>query len=175
MLPCNCNVQVCILSSKTNPNNGPSYRLSIDIIFDRRFMNITRNIEMHPQLLTFPASSSSASTYVSNPVRYESDLSKLFRMGLLDQLPSLLTDSDPLIYPGRYQNSYVIESTIKMDVIHDEDRKRRLRLLEERIQNPQSKGNIDSLLDTVQALYTDCDHPSIKKQKNVEVYLQRCK
>lgn len=58
--------------------------------------------------------------------------------------------------------------------IHDEDRKRRLRLLEERIQDPHSKGNIDSLLDTVQALYTDCDHPAIKKLKNVEVYLNRC-
>ncbi|KAJ8917547.1 hypothetical protein NQ315_005596, partial [Exocentrus adspersus] len=57
--------------------------------------------------------------------------------------------------------------------IHDEDRKRRLRLLEERIQDPHSKGNIDSLLDTVQALYTDCDHPSVKKLKNIEVYLNR--
>ncbi|XP_018568813.1 rho-associated protein kinase 1 isoform X2 [Anoplophora glabripennis] len=60
-----------------------------------------------------------------------------------------------------------------MDIIHDEDRKRRLRLLEERIQDPHSKGNIDSLLDTVQALYTDCDHAAIKKLKNVEVYLNR--
>lgn len=60
-----------------------------------------------------------------------------------------------------------------MDIVHDEDRKRRLRLLEERIQDPHSKGNIDSLLDTVQALYTDCDHPSVKKLKNIEVYLNR--
>lgn len=62
-----------------------------------------------------------------------------------------------------------------MDIVHDEDRKRRLRLLEERIQDPHSKGNIDSLLDTVQALYTDCDHPAVKKLKNIEVYLNRCK
>lgn len=62
-----------------------------------------------------------------------------------------------------------------MDIIHDEDRKRRLRLLEEKIQDPRGKGNIDSLLDTVQALYTDCDHATIKKMKNVEVYLNRCK
>lgn len=62
-----------------------------------------------------------------------------------------------------------------MDIIHDEDRKRRLRLLEEKIRDPLGKGNIDSLLDTVQALYTDCEHPSIKKLKNVEVYLNRCK
>ncbi|CAH1102992.1 unnamed protein product [Psylliodes chrysocephalus] len=60
-----------------------------------------------------------------------------------------------------------------MDIIHDEDRKRRLRLLEEKIRDPLGKGNIDSLLDTVQALYTDCEHPSIKKLKNVEVYLNR--
>ncbi|XP_057657147.1 rho-associated protein kinase 1 isoform X2 [Diorhabda carinulata] len=60
-----------------------------------------------------------------------------------------------------------------MDIINDEDRRRRLRLLEERIKEPRGKGNIDSLLDTVQALYTDCDHPAIKKLKNVEVYLNR--
>lgn len=60
-----------------------------------------------------------------------------------------------------------------MEAINDEDRKRRLCLLEERIQNPQSAGNIDALLDTVQALYTDCDHPAIKKMKNIEVYLNR--
>lgn len=63
----------------------------------------------------------------------------------------------------------------KMDNIHDEDRKRRLCLLEQHIQDPIGKGNVDSLLDTVQALYTDCDHPAIKKLKNVEVYLNRCK
>lgn len=62
-----------------------------------------------------------------------------------------------------------------MDNVHDEDRKRRLCLLEQHIQDPTSKGNVDSLLDTVQALYTDCDHPAIKKLKNVEVYLNRCK
>lgn len=62
-----------------------------------------------------------------------------------------------------------------MDQITDEDRKRRLQLLKSKIQDSQGKGNIDSLLDTVQALYTDCDHPAIKKLKNVEVYLNRCK
>lgn len=62
-----------------------------------------------------------------------------------------------------------------MDTIIDEDRKKRLQLLQEKIQDSRGKGNIDSLLDTVQALYTDCDHPAIKKLKNVEVYLNRCK
>lgn len=55
----------------------------------------------------------------------------------------------------------------------DEDRRRRLNQLENRIKDSQGKGNIDSLLDTVQALYTDCDHPAIKKLKNIEVYLHR--
>ncbi|XP_065164721.1 rho-associated protein kinase 1 isoform X2 [Atheta coriaria] len=61
----------------------------------------------------------------------------------------------------------------KMEKIMDEDRRRRLRALEEKIQDPRSIGNIDSLLDTVQALYTDCDHPSIRKLKNIDVYTNR--
>ncbi|CAH1989957.1 unnamed protein product [Acanthoscelides obtectus] len=60
-----------------------------------------------------------------------------------------------------------------MNTIQDDDRRRRLRLLEDKIQDSRGKANIDSLLDTVQALYTDCDYPAIKKLKNVEVYLNR--
>ncbi|KAK4879725.1 hypothetical protein RN001_007871 [Aquatica leii] len=60
-----------------------------------------------------------------------------------------------------------------MEKIRDEDRKRRLRYLEETIQDPKSKANIDCLLDTVQALITDCDHPAVKKIKNIEVFLNR--
>ncbi|KAF7268408.1 hypothetical protein GWI33_018469 [Rhynchophorus ferrugineus] len=60
-----------------------------------------------------------------------------------------------------------------MDGIVDEDRRKRLHLLENRIRDAQGKGNIDSLLDTVQALYTDCDHTAIRRLKNVEVYLNR--
>lgn len=63
----------------------------------------------------------------------------------------------------------------KMEHIKDEDRRRRLRMLEEKIQDPRSVANIDSLLDTVQALVADCDHPSIKRMKNVESYTNRCK
>ena len=62
-----------------------------------------------------------------------------------------------------------------MDKVRDEDRTRRLHLLEEHIRNPLGVANIDSLLDTVQALYTDLNHPAIKKLKNVEVYANRCK
>ena len=31
------------------------------------------------------------------------------------------------------------------------------------------------LQDTVQALVADCDHPSVKRMKNVEAYMNRCK
>ncbi|GFG39590.1 hypothetical protein Cfor_01020 [Coptotermes formosanus] len=60
-----------------------------------------------------------------------------------------------------------------MDGIKDEDRKRRLRQLEETIQDPRSIANVDCLLDTVQALVADCDHPSVKRMKNVEAYMNR--
>lgn len=58
-------------------------------------------------------------------------------------------------------------------LIIDEDRRRRLRLLEEKIQDPRSVANVDSLLDTVQALVSDCVHPSVKRMKNVEAYMHR--
>ncbi|KAG8271569.1 hypothetical protein J6590_059044 [Homalodisca vitripennis] len=57
--------------------------------------------------------------------------------------------------------------------IIDEDRRRRLRQLEEKIQDPRSVANVDCLLDTVQALVSDCDHPAVKRMKNVEAYMQR--
>lgn len=57
----------------------------------------------------------------------------------------------------------------------DEDRRRRLRALEERIKDPRSITNIDCLLDTVQALVLDCDHASVKRMKNIEAYMNRCK
>ncbi|XP_014286972.1 rho-associated protein kinase 1 isoform X1 [Halyomorpha halys] len=60
-----------------------------------------------------------------------------------------------------------------MENIRDEDRKRRLRLLEDKIQDPRSVANVDCLLDTVQALVADCDHPSVKRMKNIEAYMER--
>lgn len=57
--------------------------------------------------------------------------------------------------------------------MRDEDRKRRLRQLEDKIQDPRSVANVDCLLDTVQALVADCDHPSVKRMKNVEAYMER--
>lgn len=63
---------------------------------------------------------------------------------------------------------------VDMDLIGDEDRRRRLRALEERIKDPRSVSNIDCLLDTVQALVADCEHPSVKRMKNIEAYTNRC-
>ncbi|XP_046412963.1 rho-associated, coiled-coil containing protein kinase 2 isoform X1 [Neodiprion pinetum] len=60
-----------------------------------------------------------------------------------------------------------------MENVRDEDRRRRLRHLEERIKDPRSVTNIDCLLDTVQALTSDCDHPSVRRMKNVEAYMNR--
>ena len=59
--------------------------------------------------------------------------------------------------------------------MRDEDRHRRLRALEEKIKDARSVSNIDSLLDTVQALVADCEHPSVKRMKNIEAYMNRCK
>ncbi|XP_043467266.1 rho-associated protein kinase 1 [Leptopilina heterotoma] len=60
-----------------------------------------------------------------------------------------------------------------MEVARDEDRTRRLRTLEDRIKDPRSNANIDCLLDTVQALVADCDHPSVKRMKNIETFMNR--
>lgn len=62
-----------------------------------------------------------------------------------------------------------------MDAMCDDDRRRRLRALEEKIKDPRSVTNIDCLLDTVQALVLDCDHASVKRMKNIEAYMNRCK
>lgn len=62
-----------------------------------------------------------------------------------------------------------------MEAMRDEDRHRRLRALEEKIKDPRNVSNLDSLLDTVQALVADCDHPSVKRMKNIEAYMNRCK
>ena len=35
--------------------------------------------------------------------------------------------------------------------------------------------NVDCLLDAVQALVADCDHPAIRKIKNIDAFVNRCK
>lgn len=61
-----------------------------------------------------------------------------------------------------------------MEGVMDEERARRLRALEERLRDPRCAGNVDCLLDTVTALVSDCDHPAIRRMKNVEAYTGRC-
>ncbi|XP_046961659.1 rho-associated protein kinase 2 isoform X1 [Vanessa cardui] len=60
-----------------------------------------------------------------------------------------------------------------METVKDEERLRRLRALEEKLCDPRSTGNVDCLLDTVTALVSDCDHPAIRRMKNVEAYTSR--
>ncbi|KAI5742026.1 hypothetical protein M8J77_002303 [Diaphorina citri] len=60
-----------------------------------------------------------------------------------------------------------------MEHMKDEDRKRRLKYLEEKIQDPRSVINVDCLLDTVQALVADCEHHNVKRMKNVEAFMHR--
>lgn len=60
-----------------------------------------------------------------------------------------------------------------MEGVKDEERLRRLRALEEQLYDPRSTGNVDCLLDTVTALVSDCDHPAIRRMKNVEAYTSR--
>lgn len=40
---------------------------------------------------------------------------------------------------------------------------------------PRSIINVDCLLDAVQALVADCDHPAIRKIKNIDAFVNRCK
>ena len=61
------------------------------------------------------------------------------------------------------------------NVPEDKDRKERLRKLELRIQDNRSIINVDCLLDAVQALVSDCDHPAIRKIKNIDAFVNRCK
>merc|ERR1719249_193564 len=55
----------------------------------------------------------------------------------------------------------------------DENRLDRLRKLEHRIRDPRSVINVDCLLDAVQALVADCDHPAIRKIKNIDAFVNR--
>ena len=57
----------------------------------------------------------------------------------------------------------------------DEDRRRRLRDIEVKIQDPRSIINVDCLIDAVQNIMSDCDHPAIRKIKNIDAFVTRCK
>ncbi|CAG2115910.1 unnamed protein product, partial [Medioppia subpectinata] len=45
--------------------------------------------------------------------------------------------------------------------------------LEEHILKHKSELSVDGLLDCVQALVTDCNHPALRRLKNIEAFLQR--
>jgi predicted transcriptional regulator len=60
-------------------------------------------------------------------------------------------------------------------ILIDEDRKRRLRELESKLRDPRSIINVDCLLDAVQSVVADCDHTAIRKIKNVDAFVSRCK
>merc|ERR1712168_571975 len=55
----------------------------------------------------------------------------------------------------------------------DEDRRRRLRDIEVKIQDPRSIINVDCLIDAVQNIMSDCDHPAIRKIKNIAAFVTR--
>ena len=57
----------------------------------------------------------------------------------------------------------------------DDDRRRRLRDIEVKIQDPRSIINVDCLIDAVQNIMSDCDHPAIRKIKNIDAFVTRCK
>lgn len=55
------------------------------------------------------------------------------------------------------------------------DQKAALMRLTEKLLDSRSPLNLDGLLDGVAALVNDCDHPALRRIKNIESFLQRCK
>ncbi|XP_069978954.1 rho-associated protein kinase 1-like isoform X1 [Penaeus vannamei] len=60
-----------------------------------------------------------------------------------------------------------------MESINDTDRLQRLQDLEGQLRDPRGVMNVDSLLDSMQAMVADLDHQAIKRNKNVEAFLNR--
>lgn len=48
-----------------------------------------------------------------------------------------------------------------------------LKTIEEKILDKTGELTIDCLLDCIQALVTDCNHPALKRLKNIDLFLQR--
>lgn len=82
------------------------------------------------------------------------------------------------------------------DTVIDEQLEQRIAMLEKYVLDAKSEINIDSLLvkdfkeffplpkkiktlvccqDCLQALVVDCNHPNVRRTKNVDLFLQRCK
>lgn len=55
------------------------------------------------------------------------------------------------------------------------DQKAALVRLTEKLLDSKSPLNLDGLLDSVAALVNDCDHPVLRRIKNIESFLQRCR
>ncbi|XP_065578443.1 rho-associated protein kinase 1-like [Artemia franciscana] len=55
----------------------------------------------------------------------------------------------------------------------DPNRLSKLKELEKKFLDPRDVLNTDCLLDSIQALIGDCDHPAIRRMKNVELFLNR--
>ena len=72
-------------------------------------------------------------------------------------------------------SSFLLFSYSNNMTTNDEDRKRRLRDVEVKIQDPRSIINVDCLIDAVQNIMSDCDHPAIRKIKNIDAFVSRCK
>ncbi|KAK5857062.1 hypothetical protein PBY51_010329 [Eleginops maclovinus] len=49
----------------------------------------------------------------------------------------------------------------------------RLKKLEDMIREPRSAINLESLLDSINALVLDLDYPALRKNKNIETFLNR--
>lgn len=58
-------------------------------------------------------------------------------------------------------------------MMSDQQFRRRMTALEEKINNQTSEINVDGLLDAMSALVADLDHPAIRRNKNVESFLNR--
>ena len=72
-------------------------------------------------------------------------------------------------------NIYHCSGKKMSESVPDENRLHRLSELESKIRDPRSIINVDCLLDAVQSLVGDCDHPAIRKIKNVDAFVSRCK
>nr|XP_027203207.1 rho-associated protein kinase 1-like [Dermatophagoides pteronyssinus] len=61
----------------------------------------------------------------------------------------------------------------QMIKIAEDNRDKRVTRLEECLLDPKSDLNIDGLLDCVQALVIDCNHPALRRIKNIDLFLQK--
>ncbi|XP_046918515.2 rho associated coiled-coil containing protein kinase [Dermatophagoides farinae] len=61
----------------------------------------------------------------------------------------------------------------QMIKIAEDNRDKRVTRLEECLLDPKSDLNIDGLLDCVQAMVIDCNHPTLRRIKNIDLFLQK--